>query len=139
MTAMPSSTLAAELVPLMRAPSVTLDHCAICGRTRPLNQHHVVRRGAGALYRGGVEVPKPTITLCGFGNNLRDADGRYWCHGLAHHGMLHFRWVEDRPSRPATHHEHPPCAGHLEYLRTNEPCSYAAALGSDGWRRVRCG
>ena len=58
---MPDSTLDAALVPLMRAPSVRLGHCAICGRPAPLNQHHMVRRGAGSLYRGGVEVPKPTI------------------------------------------------------------------------------
>ena len=57
---MPDSTLDAALVPLMRAPSVRLGHCAICGRPAPLNQHHMVRRGAGALYRGGVEMPKPT-------------------------------------------------------------------------------
>lgn len=122
----------------MRAPSVTLDHCAVCGRPAPLNQHHIVRRGAGALYRGGVEAPKPTITLCGLGNNLTDADGRYFCHGLAHHGMLHFRWVDDAPTRPADAMEHPAGAGHMEYLRTDEPCGYAAALESDGWRRVRC-
>ena len=115
-----------------------LDHCAICGRPMPLNQHHIVRRGAGTLYRMGVEVPKPTITLCGFGNNLTDGDGRYYCHGLAHHGMLHFRWVDDVPTRPTDQNEHPPCAGHLEYLRTPEPCGYATALESDGWRRVRC-
>ena len=135
---MPDSTLDPMLLPLMRTPSVRLDHCAICGRPMPLNQHHIVRRGAGTLYRMGVEVPKPTITLCGFGNNLTDGDGRYYCHGLAHHGMLHFRWVDDVPTRPADQNEHPPCAGHLEYLRTPEPCSYATALESDGWRRVRC-
>lgn len=135
---MPSDTLPALLVPLMRAPSVRLGHCAICGRPAPLNQHHMVRRGAGTLHRGGVEVPKPTITLCGYGNNLRDADGRYWCHGLAHHQMLHFRWVDDEPTRPTDQNEHPPCAGHLEYLRTAEPTDYQVALGMDGWRRVRC-
>lgn len=135
---MPDSTLDAALVPLMRAPSVRLDHCAICGRPGPLNQHHMVRRGAGALYRGGVEVPKPTITLCGYGNNLRDADGRYYCHGLAHHLMLHFRWVDDAPTRPALATEHPPCAGHVEYIKTAEPTDYQTALGMEGWRRVRC-
>lgn len=135
---MPDSTLDAALVPLMRAPSVRLGHCAICGRPAPLNQHHMVRRGAGALYRGGVEVPKPTITLCGYGNNLRDADGRYYCHGLAHHQMLHFRWVDGAPTKPALAEEHPPCAGHLEYLKTAEPTDYQTALGMDGWRRVSC-
>ena len=135
---MPDSTLDAALVPLMRAPSVRLGHCAICGRPAPLNQHHMVRRGAGALYRGGVEVPKPTITLCGYGNNLRDADGRYYCHGLAHHLMLHFRWVDDDPARPDMPGEHAAGAGHLEYIKTAEPTDYQTALGMEGWRRVRC-
>lgn len=135
---MPDSTLDAALVPLMRAPSVRLGHCAICGRPAPLNQHHMVRRGAGALYRGGVEVPKPTITLCGYGNNLRDADGRYYCHGLAHHQMLHFRWVDDDPARPGEPGAHAAGAGHIEYIRTAEPTDYQTALGMEGWRRVRC-
>ena len=49
-------TLPAILVPLMSAPSIRLDRCAVCGRYAPLNQHHMVRRGAGRLYRAGVEV-----------------------------------------------------------------------------------
>lgn len=28
--------------PLMELPSVELPFCAVCGRTRPLNQHHIV-------------------------------------------------------------------------------------------------
>lgn len=135
---MPESTLPAEMAILLRAPSITLDHCAICGRARPVNQHHIVRRGAGKVYRGGVEVPKPTITLCGSGNNLTDADGRFYCHGLAHHQLLHFRWVDDAPTRPALAEEHPPCAGHLEYLRTKRATDYHTALSMDGWRRVLC-
>lgn len=135
---MAESTLAPELVPLMRAPSVTLGHCAICGRAHPLNQHHIVRRGAGRLYRAGIEVPKPTITLCGLGNNLSDARGRYWCHGLAHHLMLHFRWVDDEPARHDMPGAHAVGAGHLEYLLTDEPTEYREALRMDGWRRVLC-
>lgn len=123
--------------PLMRSPSVRLDHCAICGRPAPLNQHHMVFRSAGELYKGGRKVPKPTITLCGFGNNLRDADGRYWCHGLAHHRMLHFRWA----AAPADFKEENGNAkfggGHLEYLKTEGPCDYAEALLMDGWKKVR--
>ena len=114
--------------PLMLSPSVTLDHCAICGRAAPLNQHHMVRRSAGELCFDGKPAPKPTITLCGFGNNLRDADGRFYCHGLAHHGMLHFRWSQRWTDDGF---------GCLEYLRTDEPTNYDAVLEMDGWRRVR--
>lgn len=69
-------TLPEYLRPLMEGVTVRTTYCAVCGRTYPLNQHHVVRRGAGKMYRGGVEVEKPTVTLCGFGNNLHDDDGR---------------------------------------------------------------
>lgn len=96
----------------------------------------MVFRSAGRLYRGGREVPKPTITLCGFGNNLRDADGRYYCHGLAHHRMLHFRWV----LAPARFQEDNGMAqmggGHLEYIRTDGPTKYAEALEMQGWKKV---
>lgn len=75
--------------PLMGRPSVTLPYCPVCGRSYPLEQHHPVRRGAGKLFdENGREVKKPSITLCGFGNNLLDADGRPYCHGLAHEGRL---------------------------------------------------
>lgn len=133
-------TLPAILVPLMSAPSIRLDRCAVCGRPRPLNQHHIVRRGAGRLYRFGREVEKPTITLCGFGNHLRDADGHPYCHGLAHANMLHFRWVP----RDAVgggfgryQREEGGDGGHIEYLLLDEPASYAAALEMDGWRPLR--
>lgn len=133
-------TLPAILVPLMDAPSIRLERCAVCGRYHPLNQHHMVRRGAGKLYRAGIEVKKPTITLCGFGNNLRDADGRYYCHGLAHANMLHFRWVPEE-TVPGNFGNYGRMAGgivgHLEYLLLDEPASYADALGMDGWRPLR--
>ena len=119
-----ADTLPEILRPLMEAPSVRLRRCAVCGRWRPLEQHHMVRRGAGKLYRGGAEVEKPTVTLCGFGNNLADADGRPFCHGLAHANRLHFRRV-------------PGDGAHLEYLLLPEPTSYAAALGMPGWRPLR--
>lgn len=122
--------------PLMRSPSVRLDHCAICGRPYPLEQHHMVLRSAGKLFRHGSEVPKPTLTLCGFGNNLRDADGRYYCHGLAHHRMLHFRWAPARASFKEDNGGAHYGGGHLEYIRT-EPCEYAEALKMDGWKKVR--
>lgn len=113
----------------MKGTSLKLPYCAICGRTFPLNEHHIVRRGAGKLYRCGVEVPKPTITLCGNGNTSG-------CHGLAHQNRLHFRWVE---------HMHPSKAygnpviqgGHWEYIILDEPTKYERALGMDGWQPVR--
>lgn len=116
-------TLPSFLRDLMGRPSLRLPFCAVCGRTHPLEQHHVVFRSAGKAYGDdGRELEKPTITLCGFGNNLRDADGRYYCHGLAHARRLHFRWVDDG-------------WGHWEYLVTDEPTDYLTALGMDGWRR----
>ena len=133
-------TLPEILVPLMAAPSIRLERCAVCGRWQPLNQHHMVRRGAGTIWRRGIEVPKPTITLCGFGNNLADADGRPYCHGLAHANRLHFRWVPSDAvggtfGRYSRQDGGP--GGHLEYLLLDEPTSYAAALEMDGWRPLR--
>lgn len=114
--------------PMMGKPSVKLDRCPICGRRYPLNQHHIVRRGAGKMFDdSGREIEKPTVTLCGFGNNLQDADDREYCHGLAHHNRLHFRWVEADPIA---------CAGHWEYIMLDEPTSYMDALKMDGWRRL---
>lgn len=95
----------------MEGPSIETDTCAFCGRPSPLNRHHIVRRSAG----GGLG---PTVVCCGFGSNLRDADGRYYCHGLLHAHMLHLRWDGDR----------------WYYLRTEEPMKYDRALASDGWQ-----
>lgn len=115
-----NDTLPEILRPLMQVPTIRLERCAICGRPSPLNQHHIVRRGAGELFKDGVAIHKPTITLCGFGNHLRDDNGRYYCHGLAHYSMLHFRVKEN----------------HLEYMKTVEPASYDNALKMRGWKRV---
>lgn len=105
--------------PLMEAESVVLPYCAICGRTYPLERHHIVWRSWGKLFRDGKEVQKPVITLCGRGNNLRDADGRLFCHGRAHNRMLHFRYE-----------------GELQCLETAEPTDYMSALEMNGWRPV---
>lgn len=119
-------TLPHHLRPLMGKPSVTMGRCAVCGRARPLEQHHIVRRGAGKLFDGtGREIEKPTVTLCGFGNNLKDADGREFCHGLAHANRLHFRWVEADPIAGG---------GHWEVIVLDEACDYLTALRMDGWR-----
>lgn len=109
--------------PMMGKPSIRWTCCAICGRTYPLNKHHIVRRSAGKMFdEDGREIEKPTITLCGFGNNLKDADGREYCHGLAHHNRLHFRWNED--------------VNWWEYLITEEPVKYSKALEMEGWRML---
>lgn len=119
------TTLPAMYQPMMGKPPVRMARCAVCGRTWPLEQHHVVFRSAGKMFVEGREIEKPTITLCGFGNNLQDADGREYCHGLAHHRRLYFRWVDDGAIA---------CAGHWEYIRLDEACDYLTALRMDGWR-----
>lgn len=119
------TTLPAMYQPMMGKSSVRMARCAVCGRTWPLEQHHVVFRSAGKMFVEGREIEKPTITLCGFGNNLQDADGREYCHGLAHHRRLYFRWVDDDAIA---------CAGHWEYIRLDEACDYLTALRMDGWR-----
>lgn len=121
--------------PLMKSPSVETPCCAVCGRPYPLEKHHMVRRSAGKLYMAGVEVPKPTITLCGFGNNLSDADGRPYCHGLAHANRLHFRWVDADAGQKGWYLTHV-TGGHLEYIVLDEPTPYLRALEMEGWRRV---
>lgn len=103
--------------PLMEAESVVLPYCAVCGRSGPLNQHHIVWRSWGQMARDGRTVEKPTVTLCGFGSNLGSDGNAEYCHGKAHHRMLHFR--NDR--------------GRLEYLETDEPTKYADALALGGW------
>ena len=119
------TTLPAMYQPMMGKPSVRMARCAVCGRTWPLEQHHVVFRSVGKMFVEGREIEKPTITLCGFGNNLQDADGREYCHGLAHHRRLYFRWVDDDAIA---------CAGHWEYISLDEACDYLTALRMDGWR-----
>ncbi|AKT48225.1 hypothetical protein ADJ70_03390 [Olsenella sp. oral taxon 807] len=109
------TTLEPLLWPLMEGPSVDAGRCVVCGAAWPLNRHHVVRRGAGRLWRDGREVPKPTLTLCGMGN----ASG---CHALAHANRLHFRWV-----------------GRWEWVLLDEPTKYHVALSMDGWRPIDVG
>lgn len=121
------TTLPVLYHPLMGKPSITRPFCAVCSRAYPLEQHHIVKRSAGKLYRDGGEIKKPTVTLCGFGNNLQDADGHEYCHGLAHHNRLHFRWASEHPGSTL---------GHWEYLKTDEPTKYEKALDMDGWRSL---
>lgn len=126
-------TLPEFLRPLMDGCSVETPFCCVCGRTYPLNRHHVVRRSAGKLYRHGVEMPKPTVMLCGSGN----AGG---CHGLAHSGRLHFRWVrsETKGGNFGTYlRQCSSIGGHWEFLVTDEPCDYLHALDLEGWTPLR--
>lgn len=133
--ALSKSTLPEVYRPMMGKPSIILPHCAVCGRPAPLNQHHVVRRGAGSLYdESGREVAKPTVTLCGFGNNLSDADGRLYCHGLAHANRLHFRWRKTQYRAGSCHDV--VTGGHWEFLATDEPTDYMTALEMEGWSRL---
>lgn len=120
-------TLPQHLRPLMEGVSVRAGRCVVCGAPAPLNQHHVVRRGAGKLYKGGVEVPKPTLTLCGSGN----ASG---CHGKAHQQRLHFRWVKQsaRFNAAASYG-----SGHWEWLETEPMKELKAQAVESGWKPIR--
>lgn len=96
--------------------------CQVCGRAyRPMNNHHLVKRSAGELYKDGVKQKKPLITLCGFGNNLKNTNGGYLCHGMAHHNMLHFKVVD----------------GELYYAMFSEPTKYEKALDTGIWLKVQ--
>lgn len=119
------TTLAPLFQPLMGKPSIELPYCAICGRTSPLNQHHIVRRGSGRMWdEQDRELQKPTITLCGFGNTLKGPNGIDYCHGLAHANRLHFKWVGNDYD------------GHWEYILLDIPLPYQIALKMDDWRPV---
>jgi hypothetical protein len=128
---MPRDTLPPIWHPLMDAPDITPGYCAVCGRTSPTEKHHPVKRSAGKLFDPkGKERKKPVIELCGFGNNLRDQDGRAYCHGKAHHGLLYFRYRD----------------GSVEYLEVTEAWvraweaahplkrfGYLESLETEGW------
>lgn len=133
------TTLAQIWWPLMDGPSVETPYCCVCGARYPLNRHHVVKRSAGNMYRNGVKLPKPTVMLCGSGN----ASG---CHGKAHAGKLHFRFVKDEyidgtqcftVQRNEDRRYWSPCrGGHWEFIEVEEPCKYQDALKLDGWERL---
>lgn len=82
------------------------------------------------MYDGhGLELEKPTITLCGSGNTSG-------CHGLAHQNRLHFRWVESK--QPCDEFGMPMIrVGHWEYILCDEPTKYSKALRMRGWKRVK--
>lgn len=100
---------------MMGAPSIVSDRCVICGAPYPLERHHAVWRSWGELYdEDGNRIPKPLLSVCGFGNNLP------YCHGLIHHRLLHLDYRE----------------GEWKWLRTKKPTKYQDALEMDGWRSV---
>lgn len=74
------------------------------------------------------------IQLCGFGNNLRDADGRLNHHGAAEHHLLWFWWYDGADADIAP--KAPPLAvfGMWLYRLADEPCDIDSAIRSDGWR-----
>lgn len=121
-------TVDALMLPMMGKPSIDNEArvCCVCGKPAT-DRYHIVRRGAGKLVRDGREVAKPTVRLCGSGN----ASG---CHGLAHAGMLHFRWAAAEHTDRLTGNVL--MGGHWEYLLTDEPTKYQAALAMGGWRRL---
>lgn len=100
---------------LMKAPSVKLPYCAWCGKNYPLNQHHMVFRSAGNLFKNGKKVEKPTVTLCG--------SGSLGCHGKAHQRKLHFKYED----------------GKLYGAEFKTATSYLDALKSHEWREIFLG
>lgn len=115
--------------PLMDGVTIKMGTCVVCGKNYPLNQHHVVRRGAGKLFKDGKELPKPCVTLCGSGTT--------GCHGLAHQNRLHFRWVKNTKEGKGIMKGYVFGGGHWEYLITDEPAKYQNALDMDGWKQIR--
>lgn len=78
--------------PLMEMGDYLPGYCVVCGRTNPINKHHMVPKSAGEVIDiRRRKMRKPLVHLCGFGNNLQDADGRFYCHGKVHQNLLHFR------------------------------------------------
>lgn len=125
-------TVPEYLKPLMGRPSLDRadGRCVWCGAPAT-DRHHIVKRSQGRWVRDGVEVRKPTVRLCGSGN----ASG---CHGKAHAGLLHFRWVKAEPDcRRSLAETGPGISGHWEGLETKEPCDTLTAWGKTrGWRKL---
>lgn len=125
-------TVPEYLKPLMGRPSLDRadGRCVWCGAPAT-DRHHIVKRSQGKWVRDGVEVRKPTVRLCGSGN----ASG---CHGKAHAGLLHFRWMRaEADCRRPLQETAPGLPGHWEGLETKEPCDTLTAWGKTrGWRKL---
>ena len=106
------STMSDIWIPEMDGYDIRQECCVICGcKAYRMAQHHVVPRSAGELYRDGKKLKKPTVTVCGAGNN----EG---CHGKLHSGLAHLRFRE----------------GHYETLVLDHPATRLEALDMSGWR-----
>lgn len=95
---------------LMGAPDLVRPWCVACGcngRRMRIERHHAVPKGMGGTSDEG---RIPLLSLCGLGN----AGG---CHGLAHSGMLHFRFD----------------GGRWQCLPTAQPVKRVQALAMPGW------
>lgn len=101
--------LPSEYWPLFDLPSIKGKVCAVCGRNRPLNDHHLIWRSWAGVQEDGRELEKPTVTLCGTGA----VSG---CHRKAHERSLHFRNN----------------GGVLEYLERDG--KYRELLDEEGWK-----
>lgn len=124
---MTASTMPEYLRPIMAAPSLILPYCAVCGRTSPLNQHHVVKRSDGELFdEHGRKLRKPTVTLCGMGN----ASG---CHGLAHAGLLFLDY------RPSWHRTKFARAGEMDYYGGHWEALLLTPEERDEWQEANNG
>ena len=108
-------TVSELMRPMMGKPNIDNEDglCCWCGKPAT-DKHHIVKRSAGKLVIQGREVKKPTVRLCGMGNTGG-------CHGLAHAGLLHFRWVENR----------------WEGIETSQPMKYQQALTQTEWRQTK--
>ena len=114
--------------------------CEVCGAAEPLEEHHIVPKSRGKVFLLDVtELELPTITLCGFGNH-GSLMGYPLCHGMAHMERLHFRFrrVEEQPieynfggNQILTY-----VRNRLEFLITDKPVKYQAALMLEGWREL---
>lgn len=131
---MAKTTLPPMWWPLMEAGDRTPGHCIVCCRTNPTEKHHPVKRSAGEMIdpATGEKRRKPVFELCGFGNNEKDPDGRWYCHGKAHAGLLFFRYesgcVEFFDITPEWRDEWERTEGRL--------FGYIDALKTEGWRPI---
>jgi len=86
--------------------------CFRCGLLVPAGPRNCLHRLAER--QGGPDTLDNRITLCGWGNNLRGADGETWCHGWVHQNGRAAReagWIISQhdvrtPGQvPVAHHE----------------------------------
>lgn len=113
-------TINADLLHLMDKPDIETWCCAVCGRERYTDRHHIVKRSQGEWVTDGKPHHKPTVTLC------------RTCHTAAHQGLLFFDWMDGwhylrltMRQRDALIKKHPEWGGKM---------GYANARKLAGWR-----